>query len=105
MSTLAESGCRLSGGRNSAAAAGAGTHGKLASLAYQRYPSAGEDPGYDDDFQRIREEVNKLSGIDTGLICTLAEKLLTTTAKDIRIATYYCWARLHQDGKRLCRRA
>ncbi|MNG62916.1 hypothetical protein D3C79_211270 [compost metagenome] len=59
----------------------------------------GEDPGYDDDFQRIREEVNKLSGIDTGLICTLAEKLLTTTAKDIRIASYYCWARLHQDGE------
>lgn len=59
----------------------------------------GEDPGYDDDFQRIREEVNKLSGIDTGLICTLAEKLLTTTAKDIRIAIYYCWARLHQDGE------
>ncbi|MFP2241282.1 type VI secretion system protein TssA [Pseudescherichia vulneris] len=59
----------------------------------------GEDPGYDDDFQRIREEVNKLSGIDTGLICTLAEKLLTTTTKDIRIATYYCWARLHQDGE------
>ncbi|HEY2455528.1 MAG TPA: type VI secretion system protein TssA [Scandinavium sp.] len=60
---------------------------------------AGEDPGYDDDFQRIREEVNKLSGIDTGLICQLAEKLLTTTAKDIRVATYYCWARLHQDGE------
>lgn len=59
----------------------------------------GEDPGYDDDFQRIREEVNKLSGIDTGLICQLAEKLLTTTAKDIRIATCYCWARLHQDGE------
>ncbi|WP_162286791.1 type VI secretion system protein TssA [Pantoea stewartii] len=61
--------------------------------------AAGEEPGYDDDFQRIREEVNKLSGIDTGLICSLAEKLLTTTAKDIRIATYYCWARLHQDGE------
>lgn len=60
----------------------------------------GEDPGYDDDFQRIREEFNKLSGIDTGLICTLAEKLLTTTAKDIRIASYYCWARLHQEGER-----
>lgn len=59
----------------------------------------GEDPGYDDDFQRIREEVNKLSGIDTGLICQLAEKLLTTTAKDIRVATCYCWARLHQDGE------
>lgn len=59
----------------------------------------GEDPGYDDDFQRIREEVNKLSGIDTGLICQLAEKVLTTTAKDIRVATYYCWARLHQEGE------
>jgi type VI secretion system protein VasJ len=68
-------------------ATGAGTHGKLASLACpgQRCQSDGEDPGYDDDFQRIREEVNKLSGIDTGLICTLAEKLLTTTAKDIRV--------------------
>lgn len=59
----------------------------------------GADPGYDEDFQRIREEVNKLSGINTGLICTLAEKLLTGTAKDIRVATYYCWARLHQDGE------
>ncbi|MRT49227.1 type VI secretion system protein TssA [Raoultella sp. RIT712] len=59
----------------------------------------GEDPGYDDDFQRIREEVNKLSGIDIVLICTLAEKLLTNVAKDIRVATYYCWARLHQDGE------
>lgn len=59
----------------------------------------GEDPRYDDDFQLIREEVNKLSGIDTELICTLAEKLLTTGAKDIRVATYYCWARLHQDGE------
>ncbi|WP_237932672.1 type VI secretion system protein TssA [Buttiauxella sp. S19-1] len=60
---------------------------------------AGEDPGYDDDFQRIREEVNKLSGIDTGLICQLAEKLLTGTCKDLRIITFYVWARLHQDGE------
>ncbi|OKB64506.1 type VI secretion protein, partial [Serratia marcescens] len=41
----------------------------------------GEDPGYDDDFQQMREEVNKLSGADTELICRLAETLLTTTAK------------------------
>ncbi|NYY79831.1 hypothetical protein DMH17_09975 [Raoultella planticola] len=40
-----------------------------------------------------------LSGINTGLICTLAEKLLTGTAKDIRVATYYCWALLHRDGE------
>lgn len=59
----------------------------------------GEDPGYDDDFQQIREEVNKLSGIDTGLICTLAEKLLTGVGKDLRVVTFYIWARLHQDGE------
>lgn len=59
----------------------------------------GEDPGYNDDFQQMREEVNKLSGADTALICELAEKLLTTVSKDVRIATYYIWARLHRDGE------
>lgn len=61
---------------------------------------AGDDPGYDDDFQQMREEVNKLSGADPELICRLAEKLLTTTAKDIRVATYYCWAKLHREGEK-----
>lgn len=59
----------------------------------------GEDPAYNDDFQLMREEVNKLSGADTGLICQLAEKLLTTVAKDIRVATYYLWARLQREGE------
>ncbi|CNI47370.1 type VI secretion system protein TssA [Yersinia pekkanenii] len=59
----------------------------------------GEDPGYDDDFQQMREEVNKLSGADTGLVCALAEKLLTGACKDVRVATYYIWARLHIDGE------
>jgi type VI secretion system protein VasJ len=31
----------------------------------------GDDPGYDDDFQLMREEVNKLSGANTDLICPL----------------------------------
>lgn len=61
--------------------------------------AVGEDPGYDDDFQQMREEVNKLSGADTSLICSLAETLLTSRAKDIRVATYYCWAKLHRDGE------
>lgn len=60
---------------------------------------AGEDPGYDDDFQQMREEVSKLSGADTDLVCRLAEKLLTTTTRDIRVATYYTWARLQRDGE------
>lgn len=59
----------------------------------------GEDPGYDDDFERMREEVNKLSGADTELICSLAEKLLTTVCKDVRVVTYYIWARLHKEGE------
>lgn len=59
----------------------------------------GEDPGYHDDFLRIRDEMNKLSGADTDLICQLAESLLLTQAKDVRIATYYIWARLHRDGE------
>lgn len=59
----------------------------------------GDDPGYDDDFQQMREEVNKLSGADTGLVCALAEKLLTSVCKDVRVATYYIWARLHIDGE------
>lgn len=58
----------------------------------------GEDPGYDDDFQHIREEVNKLSGADAQRVAQLAEKLLTQTCKDLRVATYYLWARLHMDG-------
>lgn len=60
---------------------------------------AGEDPGYDDDFQRIREEVNKLTDIDTALICRLAETLLLNTSKDLRVIVFYLWARLHQDGE------
>ncbi|WP_166366854.1 type VI secretion system protein TssA [Pseudomonas akapageensis] len=59
----------------------------------------GEDPGYDDDFQRMREEVNKLSGADAERVVQLAEKLLTQTCKDLRVATYYLWARLQRDGE------
>ena len=59
----------------------------------------GEDPGYNDDFERIKEEVNKLSGADTDLICSLAENLLLNSCKDVRVITYYIWARLHKEGE------
>ena len=59
----------------------------------------GDDPGYDDDFQRMKEEVNKLSGVQTDLVVELAEKILTTSSKDVRVVTYYTWARLHRDGE------
>jgi len=60
---------------------------------------AGEDPSYDDQFMQIREQVNKLSGCDTDTITRLSESLLTTVSKDIRVITFYAWARLHQDGE------
>ena len=60
---------------------------------------AGEDPTYNDAFQQMQEEMNRLSGADTALICALAEQVLTTEAKDIRVAVWYCWARLQQDGE------
>jgi type VI secretion system protein VasJ len=60
---------------------------------------AGNDPGYEDDFQRIREEINKLSAADTDLVVQLAEKLLKQTCKDLRVLTYYLWARLQKNGE------
>jgi type VI secretion system protein VasJ len=62
--------------------------------------AVGEDPGYDDDFQRMREEVNKLSGADAALVVQLAEKLFRQRCKDLRVATYYLWARVQGEGEK-----
>lgn len=59
---------------------------------------AGDDPTYEDDFQVMREEINKLSGTDSGVLCRLAESILTQHARDIRVVTWYAWARLQRDG-------
>lgn len=60
---------------------------------------AGEDPAYDDDFQLMREEINKLSGTDAEKLCQLAEKILCRTARDLRVVTWYSFARLQQEGE------
>ncbi len=59
---------------------------------------AGDDPTYEDDFQLMREEINKLSGTDTDVLCRVAESILTRHARDIRVVTWYAWARLQRDG-------
>lgn len=59
---------------------------------------AGEDPTYEDDFQLMREEINKLSGTDTDVLCHLAEQVVTHQARDLRVVTWYVFARLHHDG-------
>lgn len=60
----------------------------------------GNDPAYDDNFQLMREEINKLSGTNPERLCLLAEKLLCESAKDIRVVTWYIQARLHRDGEK-----
>lgn len=59
---------------------------------------AGDDPGYDDDFLAIKDEVAKLSDVNDTLIVETAERLLQGTAKDARIAAYYLYARMRRDG-------
>ncbi len=58
----------------------------------------GEDPAYHDEFQRLREEVNRLSGADTEQVVRLAEQLSMHTCKDLRVTTYWLWARQQRDG-------
>lgn len=58
----------------------------------------GRDPGYEDTFFELREETQKLSGIDDGLIVRACEQLLKETGKDLRLAGYYAFARLRQEG-------
>jgi len=60
---------------------------------------AGEDPTCNDDFQQMREEVDKLSGADPVRLAQLARTLLENHCKDLRVATCYLWARLQTDGE------
>ncbi|KFA59589.1 type VI secretion system ImpA domain-containing protein [Gilliamella sp. wkB18] len=59
---------------------------------------SGEDLTYYDTFQEIKDEINKLSGIDYPMIVTESENMIKQSSKDIRVATYYCLARLYVDG-------
>lgn len=58
----------------------------------------GRDPGYEDAFFALKDESNRLSGIDDALISRSCEQLLKETGKDLRVAGYYAGARLRQDG-------
>ncbi|CAG9258361.1 Type VI secretion protein [Burkholderia diffusa] len=58
----------------------------------------GRDPGYEDVFFELREETQKLSGIDDGLVVRSCEQLLKEVGKDLRLAGYFAFARLRQDG-------
>lgn len=59
----------------------------------------GQDPAGEEDFQQLRDEVNRLSGADGARVCQLAERLLRQCCKDLRVASYYTWARTQQHGE------
>ncbi|MFP3565147.1 type VI secretion system protein TssA [Paraburkholderia sp. SIMBA_030] len=58
----------------------------------------GRDPGYDDAFMVVKEEIGKLSEIDNALIASSCEQLIKEVGKDLRLAGYYVFARVRQDG-------
>jgi type VI secretion system protein VasJ len=58
----------------------------------------GRDPGYEDAFFVLKDEVTKLSSIDDALIVRSSEHLIREVGKDLRVAGYYAFARLRQDG-------
>ncbi len=62
----------------------------------------GRDPGYDDAFMAIKEEIGKLSEIDSALIASSSEQLIKEVGKDLRLAGYYLFARVRQDGAAGC---
>jgi type VI secretion system protein VasJ len=47
----------------------------------------------------MREEINKLSGTDSEKLNQLAEKILCYTARDLRVVTWYIFARLQLEGE------
>ena len=58
----------------------------------------GEDVAYTDDFEAIKIELAKLSGMDYRLILDASERLLKRESKDLRVATYYIFASLRGRG-------
>ncbi|NML32741.1 type VI secretion system protein TssA [Paraburkholderia antibiotica] len=58
----------------------------------------GRDPGYDDAFITVKEEIGKLSDIDDALIVQSCRQMLGEVGKDLRLAGYYVFARVRQDG-------
>jgi len=73
-------------------------HAWLQPLPGDAATGVGRDPGYEDAFFVLKDEVAKLSGIDDASIVHACTQLLRTVGKDLRVAGYYTFARLRQDG-------
>lgn len=60
--------------------------------------TVGRDPSYEDAFCTLKDEVAKLTGIDDASIVASCEQLIKEVGKDLRVAAYYTFARLRQQG-------
>ena len=64
---------------------------------------AGADISYDELFEKVKAEVEKLTSmsggkVDWNSISTSCDELLSDKGKDFRVGLYYAAARLHLDG-------
>ncbi len=58
----------------------------------------GEDPRYLIEFQRVKEEIDKLRDIDYAMILATCRDLLTGVTKDLRIGGYHLVAGIYIEG-------
>lgn len=58
----------------------------------------GEDPRYLEEFEQIKEEIDKLRDVDYAMIKTSCRDLLTRVTKDLRVAGYLLTAGVFVDG-------
>jgi type VI secretion system protein VasJ len=58
----------------------------------------GGDPRFLDEFQRIKEEIDKLRDVDYAMIMATCRDLLTRVTKDLRVAGYHLVAAVYVDG-------
>ncbi len=58
----------------------------------------GEDPRYLNDFQDVKEEIDKLRNVDYASVMTTCRNLLAQVTKDLRIAGYYLMGATYING-------
>ncbi len=58
----------------------------------------GEDPRYLDEFQKVKEESDKLRDVDYAMIQATCRDLLTRVTKDLRLAGYHLLSGTYVDG-------
>ena len=76
---------------------------KLSSLIEPINGGVGDDVSYDEMFEKVKLEVDKMTSmaggkVDWGMIVSSTDELLTEKSKDFRVAVYYAAAKPQMDG-------